>query len=163
MEYLAEILEQKLADACEIKNRDALHSCVLLLTERIVERSEFEKSVQATGGRIEELLALMREESRINRQRFEQIDKRFEDLFHYMDMRFEQVDKRIEQVDKRFDQVDKRFEDLIHYMDKRFEDLIHYLDKRFDQVDKRFNTFQWLIGSGLTLIVILMTVFEFIR
>jgi hypothetical protein len=48
-------------------------------------------------------------------------------------------------------------------MDKRFEDLVHYMDKRFEQFDKRFSSFQWLIGTGLMLIAVLMTVFEFIH
>ena len=56
-----------------------------------------------------------------------------------------QMDKRFEQVDKRFEQVDKRFDDLIHYM------------------DKRFSVTQWIIGLGFTLIVVMMSIFEFIK
>ncbi len=79
--------------------------------------------------------------------------------FDAVDKRFGAVDKRFESVDKRFESVDKRFEDLIHYMDKRFD----AVDRRFEALDKRFSSFQWLIGTGVTLIVVLMTVFEFIR
>ena len=79
-------------------------------------------------------------------------NEKIELLLHQMDKRFEQVDKRFEQVDKRFEQVDKRFEQV----DKRFDDLIHYMDKRFSVT-------QWIIGLGFTLIVVMMSIFEFIK
>ncbi len=49
------------------------------------------------------------------------------------------------QMDKRFEQVDKRFEDLIHYMDKRFD------------------TMQWVIGIGFTVITALSVLFKFMH
>jgi predicted transcriptional regulator len=75
---------------------------------------------------------------------FARMDQRFEDLIHQMDKRFEQVDKRFEQVDK------------------RFEDLIYNMDKRFEQVDKRFSLVQWTMGIGFTMMVVLMSVYQFL-
>ncbi len=71
----------------------------------------------------------------------------------------EELKAQRELMQQGFDAIDKRFVAV----DKRFEDLIHYMDKRFVAVDRRFSSFQWLIGTGVTLIVVLMTVFEFIR
>ena len=58
--------------------------------------------------------------------------------------RFEAIEKRFEAVDKRFEAVDKRFEDLIHYMDKRFAGL------------------QWGIGVSTTVLVALISMYQFL-
>ncbi len=65
--------------------------------------------------------------------------------------------ERFEAIDKRFEAVDKRFEAV----DKRFDDLIHFIDKRFDSVDKRFSALQWFMGIGFSLIVALMSLYNF--
>jgi len=57
-----------------------------------------------------------------------------------------------------FARMDHRFEDLIHQMDKRFEQV----DKRFEQVDKRFSLVQWTMGIGFTMMVVLMSVYQFL-
>jgi tetrahydromethanopterin S-methyltransferase subunit G len=106
-----------------------------------------------------ELQAEFRAEVREGRVRFEAIEKRFEAI----DRRFEAVDKRFEAIDKRFEAIDKRFDDLIHYMDKRFGDLIHYMDKRFEAVDKRFSSVQWAMGVGFTVVLAMMSVYQFVR
>ena len=98
-----------------------------------------------------ELQAEFRAEVREGRARFEATEKRFE----AMEKRFEAVDKRFEAVDKRFEAVDKRFDDLIHYMDKRFEDLIHYMDRRFAGL-------QWGIGVSTTILVALISMYQFL-
>jgi hypothetical protein len=36
------------------------------------------------------------------------------------------------------------------------------VDKRFEQVDKRFNMMQWFIGTGFTMITVLMTIYTFL-
>jgi tetrahydromethanopterin S-methyltransferase subunit G len=51
---------------------------------------------------------------------------------------------------ERFEAMDKRFEAI----DKRFDDLIHY-------VDKRFSSLQWFMGIGFSLIVALMSLYNF--
>ena len=51
---------------------------------------------------------------------------------------------RFEAIDKRFEAVDKRFEDLIHYMDRRFAGL------------------QWGIGLSTTILVALISMYQFL-
>ena len=105
---------------------------------------------------------LMQQGFQAMERRFEATDKRFE----AMDKRFEAMDKRFEDLqrnmDKRFEAVDKRFEDQQHNMDKRFE----AVDKRFEDLqrnmDKRFNATQWFIGAGFTIIVVLMSIYQFV-
>ena len=55
----------------------------------------------------------------------------------------------------RFDTVNKRSEDMQKAMDKRFTDLIHYSDKRFSSL-------QWMIGTGIALVVTLITIYRFV-
>ncbi len=100
------------------------------LLERIVRVEE----------RIESLSVLMKQTIHFMEKRFESVDKRFEAV----DKRFEAMEKMME---KRFEAVDKRFEDMQKYMEKRFE----AVDKRFEDMNKRFNSLQWMIGIGFTL------------
>ncbi|MFW5786616.1 MAG: hypothetical protein ACOCYC_05180, partial [bacterium] len=75
-------------------------------------------------------------------------DKRFEEARADTNARFEQVDRRFEEMradmNARFQQVDKRFEEM-----------------RTD-MNARFRTHEWILGVGLTLLVALMSVFEFV-
>ena len=50
----------------------------------------------------------------------------------------------------------------IRAVNQRMDDFMHQVDKRFQQVDKRFNTMQWFMGLAFTLVVLLMSVYEFI-
>lgn len=67
--------------------------------------------------------------------------------------------ERIVRVEDAIKAQNDKIELLLHQMDKRFEQV----DKRFEQVDKRFSVTQWIIGLGFTLIVVLMSIFEFIK
>jgi hypothetical protein len=62
---------------------------------------------------IQQLKLLFVKESKLNKDRFEQIDRRFE-----------QIDRRMEEHDKKFEQHDKMFEQsndrLLTYLDKIF-------------------------------------------
>lgn len=115
------------------------------LIERIV---RVESSIESLNQRLIEGFEAMD-------KRFEAMDKRFEDLQY-------SLDKRFEAMDKRFEAMDKRFEAVQHSMDKRFEDMQHSMDKRFEQVDKRFTNMQWFMGFGITLITVLMSVYNFL-
>ena len=68
-----------------------------------------------------------------------------------------------ETMKRGFEMMEKRFESIQHNLDKRFEQA----DKRFESmqhnVDKRFSSLQWFIGLGFTLLVVLMSIYEFIR
>ena len=87
-------------------------------------------------------------------ERFEHMDERFEHLLHEMDKRFEHVDKR-------FEDVDKRFEGVLREMDKRFEDVLGRMDERFRAVDHRLSVQQWMIGGGVVLITLMMSLYQF--
>ncbi|RKX91831.1 MAG: hypothetical protein DRP59_06885 [Spirochaetes bacterium] len=135
MEAIAEILEQELEDAFEVKDKKSLHRYVILLTENLVKKETFEKEQNSIRSEIKEL-------TQVVKLGFERMDERFE----HVDKRFEQVDKRFEQVDKRFEQVDKRFEQV----DKRFEDM----HKKFTMMFTFMN-----LGMGIVILVTMLVKF----
>ena len=139
MYNIAEVLEEELENAVQVRDKKSLRRYIFLLVDNTVRKEDSKK--------IEENILEMKSDIRIlaetMKQGFESIDKRFES-----------VDKRFESVDKRFESIDKRFEDLIHHMDKRFEQV----DKRFEQVDKRFNLLTWSMGIGFTVITSFLVV-----
>ena len=72
------------------------------------------------------------------------------------DRRFEAVERRFEAVDKRFEAVDKRFEEMREDINRRFEEVR-------EDMNRRFASTQWLIGIGFTLLVSLMSVYQFLQ
>ena len=64
-----------------------------------------------------------------------------------------------ERIDVLADRMDRGFQ----HFDQRFEQMLHSMDKRFEQVDQRFGSLQRFLGIGLTLMVVLMSVYEFVR
>jgi len=158
MDTMVEVLEEELAGAFEVKDKKSLHRYVLLLTENIVKKENYEKQQLEIKSDIRTLAELVKQGFEHMDKRFEAVDKRFEAV----DKRFEAVDKRFEIVNKRFEAVDKRFEDLIHYMDKRFEDLIHYMDKRFEDLNKRFTMMFTFMNIGLGILIAITVLFKFI-
>lgn len=119
----------------------------------------------------------LRAQREVMETRFAAMDKRFEDQSSAFEKRFAAIDKRFEDqraaLDKRFDAIDKRFEDQraaldkrFDAIDKRFEDQLAALDKRFDDqkdtMDQRFTTLTWGLGLGVTLLSVLMTVYQFL-
>ena len=86
MESLADILEQELEEAVEVKNKRSLHRYITLLTENLVrqdrnerEHSEFREAIIRIDTRIEE--------------GFKRMDQRFESMQSSMDMRFDMMFK----------------------------------------------------------------------
>ncbi|GAG57207.1 unnamed protein product [marine sediment metagenome] len=163
MDAMVEVLEEELEGAFEVKDRKSLHRYVLLLTENIVRK----ESYQAQQLEIKSDIKILTE---IQKQGFEQVDKRFEDMFKYMDKRFEDmtnsINKRFEQVDKRFEQVDKRFEDMFRYMDKRFEQVdkrFEDMNNRFTDMSKKFTMSSTILNIGIGLIILMTIIFEFIK
>ncbi len=166
MEAMMEVLEQELEGAFEVKDKKSLHRYVLLLTENIVKKENYEKQQLELRNDIQTLAENQKQGFEIMNQRFEAIDKRFE-----------AIDKRFETVDKRFETVDKRFEDMFHYMDKRFEDIdkrfqavdrrfedmFHYMDKRFETIEKRFTRLFTFMNTGMGIIILITILFKFLR
>ena len=92
-------------------------------------------------------------------RRFEAVERRFEAV----DRRFEEVERRFEAIDRRFEAVDRRFEEVREDMNRRFGEVREDINKRFEAVDRRFASTQWLIGIGFTLLVSLMSVYQFLQ
>ena len=154
METMVEVLEEELAGAFEVKDKKSLHRYVLLLTENIVKKENYEKQQLEIKSDIRTLAELVKQGFEHMDKRFEAVDKRFEAV----DKRFETVNKRFEAVDKRFETVNKRFEAV----DKRFEDLIHYMDKRFEDLNKRFTMMFTFMNIGLGILIAITVLFKFI-
>lgn len=78
--------------------------------------------------------------------------------FQHMDARFEsmqkQMDERFAASDRRFDDVNQRFND----MNQRFGDM----NQRFDDMNKKFIMMFSFFAVGLTLITVLMSIYEFV-
>ena len=138
MDAMVEVLEEELEGAFEVKDRKSLHRYVLLLTENIVRK----ESYQAQQLEIKSDIKILTE---IQKQGFEQVDKRFEDMFKYMDKRFEDMNNSI---NKRFEQVDKRFEDM---------------NNRFTDMSKKFTISSTILNIGIGLIILMTIIFEFIK
>ena len=98
MAGMADILEEELEGAFEVKSKKSLHRYITLLTESLVQRNEF----MVENGSI-------RSDIRV--------------LIETMQQGFMRMDQRFQAVDKRFEAVDKRFEDLYQNMNARFEDV----------------------------------------
>ncbi|WP_319414768.1 hypothetical protein [Marispirochaeta aestuarii] len=86
MESFAEILEQELEEAVEVRNKRSLHRYITLLTENLVrqdrnerEHSEFREAIIRIDTRIEE--------------GFKRMDQRFESMQSSMDKRFDMMFK----------------------------------------------------------------------
>ena len=122
MESLADILEQDLEDAFEVKNKKSLHRYITLLTENLVRTDRYEQ-----------------EHSEF-RETFLRIDSRIEEGFKRMDERFAFMDKRFEQVEKKFEQVDKRFEAV----DLRFNRVTAFLTAGFAFLAVLITVFRFL-------------------
>ena len=141
MNNLAEILEQELSAAVDVKDKQSLHRYAVILADNIVQRSIYEKSLLEIKNEIKLLAESMKQGFEAIDKRFEAIDKRFEDMYNYMNKRFEAVDKRFEAVDKRFEAVDKRFEDM----------------------NKRFSMMFTFMNIGFGIIILITVLFKFLQ
>ena len=147
MESLADLLEQELEEAVEVKNKRSLHRYITLLAENLVmrdrsdrEHSEFREAFIRIDTRIEEGFRRMDQRFEHEKEQFKRVDKRFEQV----EKRFEQVDKRFEQVDRRFEQMDGRFESLQHSMDRRFNMMFRFMSLGFIIIATLMSVYQFL-------------------
>lgn len=160
MENLAEILEEELAEAFEVKNRKSLHRYVILLTKQHVDQQTYDKQYQELRSDIKDVVRAME-------QGFVRMDERFEALQKQMDERFgalqKQMDERFgalqKQMDERFKSQERRFED----MNRRFEDMNHRfedMNNRFEDMNNRFNGLQKLISIGFVVLALIIAAFN---
>ncbi|NIA30048.1 MAG: hypothetical protein GWP06_09080 [Actinobacteria bacterium] len=141
MANLAEMLEQDLEEAFEVKDKKSLHRFVASLTENIVQKSAFDQHITELKSDVKILAETMKKGFEAIDKRFEAVDKRFEDLYRYMDKRFESVDKRFEDMNSRFEDMNKRFEDM----------------------GKRFNMMFTFMNLGFGIIILLTILFKFLQ
>jgi len=94
MNNLAEILEQDLEEAVEVKSKKYLHRYVVLLTDNIIQKSTYQQNTDDLKSDIKILAETMK-------VGFKAVDKRFED----MNKRFEDMNKRFEDMNKRFNMM----------------------------------------------------------
>ena len=87
-------------------------------------------------------------------ERMVRIEEELKTQRELMAARFDASDRRFDDVNQRFDDVNQRFED----MNRRFEDV----NRRFGDQNRRFSAMQWMIGGGILLVTLLMSVYEFI-
>lgn len=108
MKELSHILEEELAEAVEVKNRESLHRYIVLLTERMVEQHEHDIKHEQLMSAMREGFARMDERFAVSDAKFDAMNRRFED----MNKRFEDMNKRFEDTNKRFEDTNRRFNGL---------------------------------------------------
>ncbi len=142
MDSLADLLEQELEQAFEVKDRNSLHRYILLLTENVAKKDVYQQSLLEVKTEIKLLAETMK-------QGFAAVDKRFEDMYKHTDKRFEDMYKH----------MDKRFEDMYKHMDKRFESM----DKRFEDMNKKFTMMFTFMNIGFSLLILITILFKFLQ
>ncbi len=156
MEAMVEVLEQELEGAFEVKDRKSLHRYVLLLTENVVKKENYERQQLEMRSDIRNLAELTRQGFARMDERFEAVDRRFEAVQKQIDERFEAVQK----------QMDERFEAVQKQMDERFK----AVDRHFDEVNARladistrmFHFMVWSFGFSVTLAGVVIGVLKFL-
>ena len=96
MKDLAEILEEELSEAVEVKNPKSLHRYISLLTGNYVEQNIHDRQYNELSCSIKEMLASMKEGFRHMDERFAAQDKRFEALQKQIDERFTSQERQID-------------------------------------------------------------------
>jgi hypothetical protein len=103
MKELSHILEEELAGAVEVKNRESLHRYIVLLSERMVEQHEHDIKHEQLMSAMREGFARMDERFAVNDAKFDAMNQRFED----MNQRFEDTNKRFGDMNLRFNGMQK--------------------------------------------------------
>ena len=88
MEAIAEILEQELEEAFEVKNKKSLHRYIVLLTENIVSRESYNREQHEIRSDIKTLAEIVKQGFERMDKRFEDMDKRFSMMFKFMSLGF---------------------------------------------------------------------------
>ena len=170
MDALAEILEQELESAVEVKDKKSLHRYVLLLSQNLVSADKHKEETYALHEDIREITETIKIMQSQMIERFEAVDTRFEAVQKQMDERFtglqKQMDERFTAVDRRFEvvqkQMDERFTGLQKQMDERFTASQSETNERFAGVNSRFKMMFTFMTIGFSLLAVLMTTYNFI-
>src|SRR6056297_968810 len=95
MKELAEMLEEELSEAVEVKNPKSLHRYIYLLTSNYVEQNIHDRQYNELSSSIKEMLATMKEG-------FHRVDERFTALQKQIDERFTAQERRFDDMNRRF-------------------------------------------------------------
>jgi DNA anti-recombination protein RmuC len=122
---------------------DKLSEAVGVVGERV---AQVEHEQRAMRGSIDQLTGEVR-----------QLDQRLNDISG-------QFDRRLGDMSSQFD---KRLEQMTSNFDKRLEQMTSSFDKRLEQMtssfDKRIKDIKWVISFGMGLIILLMTLYRFLK
>ena len=88
MNNLAEILEQELEDAVEVKNKKSLHRYIVLLTDNIIQKSTYQQNTDELKSDIKVIAETMKAGFNAVDKRFEDMNKRFNMMFTFMNIGF---------------------------------------------------------------------------
>jgi len=88
MNNLAEILEQELEEAVEVKSKKSLHRYVVLLTENVIQKSAYQQNTNEPKSDVKVLAETMKVGFNSVDKRFEDMNKRFNMMFTFMNIGF---------------------------------------------------------------------------
>jgi len=144
MSSFSDTLEDALRRAFSVQDPEALRRSVRILEEGYDPVRRLEGDV----GIVKQDTTELKSDVRL-------IAERMEQGFARMDERFEAME-RLNMA--RFDAVDKRFEAV----DQRFLSMESANAARFEQVDRRFAQQNRMMFAGLTVLAVLMSIYEFV-
>ncbi|HKK66222.1 MAG TPA: hypothetical protein VJ967_10240 [Clostridia bacterium] len=151
MKDLAEILEEELSEAVEVKNPKSLHRYISLLTGNYVEQNIHDRQYNELSSSNKEMLASMKEGFRRMDERFAAQDKRFEALQKQMDERFAAQESHFTSLQK---QIDERFTATQKQMDERFTSQERQIDRHYKLISLGFTAMVLVIAAfNLTIIL----------
>ncbi len=117
-----------------------------------------------TVAQIDERVARVEHEQRAMRSSIDQLTGEVRQLDIRLDDMSAQFDRRLELITQQFD---KRLEFMNQQFDRRQAETSANFDRRMAEMsanfDRRINDMKWVIGIGITLIILLMTLFRFIK
>jgi len=174
MQEWAELLEQELLQAVEVKDRDSLHRYITLLSRNLVEQQVYQDNFTQLHNEIQSFSSTMK-------QGFQGMDERFTAQLKQMNARFDAQQKLIDErlaaqqklTEERFNAQDQKFFALQKQMDERFNTnqkqmaerfnaQQKLMDERFTQHDKRFDAIHRVSVLGFSGLALLITAFSLV-
>ncbi len=141
MQEWAELLEQELLQAVEVKDRDSLHRYISLLSKNLVEQQVYQDNFTQLHNEMQSFSSTME-------QGFQGMEERFT--------------AQLKQMNERFAAQQKLTEERFHAQDQKFFALQKLMDERFTQHDKRFDALHRVSVLGFSGLSLLITVFSLV-
>ena len=150
----------------EMKNlHQGMEERFAVVDQRFVESREEMKNLRED---MDQRFAESREDMKNLR---EDMEKRFaesrEDMNRRLEESREDMNRRLEEsredMNRRFEAVDKRFVESREDMNRRFAESREDMKLLREDTNRRFVSTQWLIGIGITLMGVLMSLYQFLQ